>query len=63
MKDLSSMQFVFNGTTKFTCLRDESDGAWVCRGEIRGIEYEVTFKNSGLTHVFQHLENLVRTHI
>lgn len=61
--NLSSMQFIFNGTVKFTCLLDEDDNAWVCRGEIRGIEYEVTFKNSALTHVFQHLENLVRTHI
>ncbi len=47
---------------KFSCLK-QADGEWHCWGEIKDIKFSVRFPNSAPTHVFQHIENIVKNRI
>lgn len=46
----------------FECCK-QSDGEWHCWGSLNDIKLSVRFPNSAPTHVFQHIENIVKNRI
>lgn len=46
----------------FSCVK-KPDGEWACTGRVNDLIVSVQFPNSAPTHVFQHIENIVKHRI